>query len=214
MPRRTKEEAQETRRALLDAAERVFSRRGVSRTSLTDIAEAAGVTRGAIYWHFSNKADLIEAMLGRVTLPLEQAAQEMSGQHPDDPLQQVKQCMLGALMATATDAQAQRVFDILTHKCEYVDELYAVRERSLEMRVQCLKNVEKNLKRAITLGQLPATVNARLAAVGLHAMVDGLISNWLLDRRYVSLARQAESLVDLFLEGLRGVPAAVKTGRK
>ena len=48
MARRTKEDALATRTALLDAAERVFLQRGVSRTSLADIAQAAGVTRGAL----------------------------------------------------------------------------------------------------------------------------------------------------------------------
>ncbi|MBV5333220.1 TetR family transcriptional regulator, partial [bacterium] len=66
MARKTKEEAQETRKAILDAAETVFQERGVSRTSLAEIATAAGVTRGAIYWHFANKAELFDAMIQRV----------------------------------------------------------------------------------------------------------------------------------------------------
>ena len=49
MVRKTKEEAQETRSAILDAAELVFKENGVSRTSLAEIATAAGVTRGAVY---------------------------------------------------------------------------------------------------------------------------------------------------------------------
>src|ERR1700712_1304134 len=57
MVRRTKEEAAETRNSILDAAERVFFEKGVSRTTLADIALEAGVTRGAIYWHFANKGD-------------------------------------------------------------------------------------------------------------------------------------------------------------
>ena len=63
MARRTKEDAQATRTALLDAAERVFQQRGVSRTSLNEIAQAAGVTRGALYWHFKDKAALFNAMM-------------------------------------------------------------------------------------------------------------------------------------------------------
>ena len=54
MARRTRDEALETRNTILDTAERVFSERGVSHTTLADIAAAAGVTRGAIYWHFKN----------------------------------------------------------------------------------------------------------------------------------------------------------------
>src|SRR5215468_10863238 len=68
MVRRTKEEALETRNRILDAAERIFEKRGVSRTSLQDIAEAAGVTRGAIYWHFKGKDELFAAMMERATM--------------------------------------------------------------------------------------------------------------------------------------------------
>ena len=66
MVRKTKEEAQETRNAILDAAEVVFQKQGVSRTSLAEIAAAAGVTRGAIYWHFKNKEDVFNAMIERI----------------------------------------------------------------------------------------------------------------------------------------------------
>lgn len=58
MARKTKQEAQETRQYILDVALRLFSQQGVSSTSLGEIAKAAGVTRGAIYWHFKDKSDL------------------------------------------------------------------------------------------------------------------------------------------------------------
>lgn len=70
MARKTKEDALETRNQLLDAAEKVFFDKGFSQTSLMDIAEAAGLSRGAIYWHFKNKGDLFEAMADRIRLPL------------------------------------------------------------------------------------------------------------------------------------------------
>ena len=63
MARRTKQEAQATRSHILDTAELVFEQRGVSGTSLGEIAKAAGLTRGAIYWHFKDKADLFNACL-------------------------------------------------------------------------------------------------------------------------------------------------------
>ena len=66
MARRTKEDAQKTRELLIEAAENVFYDKGVSKASLSDIAESAGVTRGAIYWHFKNKHDVFEAMIERL----------------------------------------------------------------------------------------------------------------------------------------------------
>ena len=62
MVRKTKEEAMNTRARIMDAAIELFADRGFARTSLEEIAEAAGVTRGAVYWHFKNKFDLISAI--------------------------------------------------------------------------------------------------------------------------------------------------------
>ena len=72
MARRSKQDALATRNLILDTAERVFARRGLSRTSLQEIAQGAGVSRGAIYWHFKDKAALFEAIMQRVLLPMEQ----------------------------------------------------------------------------------------------------------------------------------------------
>jgi TetR/AcrR family acrAB operon transcriptional repressor len=69
MARRTKEEALETREQVLDAAELVFRERGVGHASLAEVADAAGVTRGAIYHHFASKAELFEARWGPCARP-------------------------------------------------------------------------------------------------------------------------------------------------
>lgn len=207
MARRTKAQAAATRNRILDAAERVFSRRGVARPSLEDIAAAAGVTRGAIYWHFRNKADLFAAMLARVTLPMEEMVDRAGDDAQADPLGYLRRCMVTVLRKTTDDAQTRRVFEIVCHKCEYVDELARVRDRYVEMRADCLDEIARGVRNAIRRGLLPAGVDARSAAVGLHALVDGLISNWLLDPKYFPLAREAEALVDRYLAGLGARPS-------
>jgi TetR/AcrR family acrAB operon transcriptional repressor len=204
MARRTKEEAQETRNALLDAAEHVFSERGVSRTSLTDVAAAAGLTRGAVYWHFRDKADMLDAMLCRVVLPQEARAEREEMRCEDaDPLVQLRGCLVGVLERTAADPQARRVFDIVYHKCEYIDEMAPARDRCITMRAGYVSEIERNLRDAVKLGLLPAKIRPRSAAVALHALVDGLIGNWVLDPKSFSLARDAGHMVDLFLNGLK-----------
>lgn len=214
MVRRTKEEALETRNLLLDAAERVFHEKGVSRTSLNDIAEAAGLTRGAIYWHFKNKADLFDAMMERVTLPLEQLVDVSDGKAEDDPLGHVRACAVGVLEQTARDAQMQRVFEIVAHKCEYVDDMVSLRQRHLECRSECLDQVEAGFRLASEKGQLPDHINPRRAAIGMHALIDGLIDNWLLDPGYFDLGSEAARMIDIYLAGLRehrdDVPATVR----
>ena len=202
MARNTKEEAQETRTRILDTAEQIFSEKGVSRTALSDIAEAAGVTRGAIYWHFKNKVDLFDAMMQRVTLPMEQMTQRFSDTELEDPIAYIRASALNVLLRLAKDEQTRRVFDIMSNKCEYVDEMEALRTRHHESCMECIGHVEEGFKNAVKKGQLPLHVNTRRAARGMHALIEGMISNSLLDRHFISLTKDAEPIIDIYLAGL------------
>lgn len=202
MVRRTKEEAKATRNQLLDAAEIVFNQKGVARSSLADIAAAAGVTRGAIYWHFKNKADLFHAMLERVEMPLDEMIGQLSSEQLAAPLAFIRKASLKVLSHIATDAQTCRVFDIAHHKCELVDEMAIARERRLEGRAGCLNQIEEAVRAAILQGALPKSLNPHTAAIGLHALIDGLISNWVLHPDSFSLAAEAGTLIDIYLSGL------------
>jgi TetR/AcrR family transcriptional regulator, acrAB operon repressor len=207
MARRTKEEAQETRNRILDTAEEVFREQGVTSTSLADIADAAGVTRGAIYWHFRNKGDLFAAMLDRVALPMEEMIRRAADASTEDPLSSLRACCVHVLRQAAEDLRCRRVFEILTRKCEYVDELHSLSQRVLQCRADGLEMMERALRNAMRRGQLSRHVNARRGALGLHAYVDGLIYDWLMDPTYFALGKEAEALVDLYLGGLRATSA-------
>ncbi|MCW5651887.1 MAG: TetR family transcriptional regulator [Ramlibacter sp.] len=202
MARRTKEEALATRNRLLDGAEMLFQAKGVSRTSLHDIAQAAGTTRGAIYWHFKDKADLFNAMMERVTLPMENALLgDEDGDGSTDSLTHMRMALLNALARIAGDAQTRRVFEVVTHKVEYVEELSAVRERHLSVRGECLARIQQDLRRAATARGVRLRHPA-LAARGLHALIDGLIQNWLLDPGAFDLVTTGKQSMDLYLSGL------------
>lgn len=207
MVRRTKDEATETRNQILDAAERVFSARGVSRTSLSDIAEAASVTRGAIYWHFKDKADLFCEMVARVTMPMEDAPCQINPGQEADPLASVHAMLTGILERTSGDAQARRVFHIVFNKCEYVDEMEPVWQRFREMQAGCLDRLEQGLSAAIACGQLPKTLDARATAVGLHALVNGMISKLVMDPEHRPAKTGAADIIRVFIDGIRGAPA-------
>ncbi len=208
MVRRTKEEAQETRHKLLDAAEHLFQAQGVSRTTLQDIALRAGTTRGAIYWHFKDKADLFNAMMDRVTMPLEATfTQDDSpvpkGQETDCvALYRIRQCTLNALEQIANDPQTRRVFEVATHKVEYVEELQAVRQRHLAVRNNCVSSIEQRMETAAQQIGLQLPISASVAAQGLHALIDGLIQNWLLDPAGFDLLTIGPPIMDAYLAGL------------
>lgn len=202
MVRRTKQEALETRTLILDTAERVFQAKGVGHTTLADIAAAAGVTRGAIYWHFENKAALLQAVNDRVHLPLEAMNQIIADAHLDDPAAALRQTAVTVLRQAAEDERTRRVFEIFSFKCEYVGDMADMLERQRESRRACLAAIGENLRHAVAKGQLPAGLDVERAAVGLYALVNGLIDNWLMDPDSFDLAQAGEPLVAAYCAGL------------
>lgn len=207
MVRRTKEEALATRHRILDAAEALFERQGVSRTSLADIAAAADVTRGAIYWHFKDKSDLFNAMMDRATLPLEEGMSCSGPCAQEDPLAFLRERSLQVLKLTASNDQMRRVLDISMHKVEYVDELLGVRDRQVEGRRECLAECEAAFRAALKAGLLQPALPARAAAIGLHALIDGLARNWLLDPKAFDLPKVGRQAIDNYLAGMVAQPA-------
>ena len=202
MARRTKADAKTTRNNLLDAAEQLFQSRGVSHTSLNDIATAAGTTRGAIYWHFKDKADLFNAMMERVTLPLEQTLVVAFVEQAANPVAEIRSAMHDALRLIATHAQTRRVLQIATHQVEYTADMGAVLERHLSVHDGCVERNHAALQRAFTARNQPPPVPLDCAARGLQVLVEGLVHQWLLNPEAFDLQANGRAALDVYLRGL------------
>jgi TetR/AcrR family acrAB operon transcriptional repressor len=206
MARSTKEEALETRSRILDAAENVFHTQGVSQTSLADIAAAADVTRGAIYWHFENKSHLFNAMCERVKLPLEAMMDAETELRATDPLGQFLIDAVQVLRHVVHDPRTRKVFDILFNKCEYVepDDPIVVRRRESFMKGKT--KIKKMLVNSIARGQLPVNLDIDLAYVMVHATFSGLLHDWLFESGNFDLSKDAERLFSATIHMLRMAP--------
>lgn len=205
MVRRTKAEAESTRAAILDAAEVLFFQHGVSRTTLEKIAVAANVTRGAIYWHFENKADLFNAMLERVRLPFQTMLTEIDNDVTAEPFAQLQQLFTNGLQLIAASEQKQRVLTIVFHRCEYIDELNPAVTKQDELDEQTVAVMQRAFERAAAAGTLRDGISPRLAANAMHMYVGGIISTFLLRPQQCDLQQCASALIDTMLQGLKRV---------
>ena len=61
--RRTKEDAEQTRQAILESAMDIFYEKGYSKTTFDEIAKRINLTKGAVYWYFRNKPDIVAALI-------------------------------------------------------------------------------------------------------------------------------------------------------
>lgn len=202
MVRRTKEDAEETRHQLLEAAQRVFAEKGVSRTSLQDIAQAAGVTRGAIYWHFKNKAELFNAMMDSVVLPMEQAMQQIGHDIGQDPLVELERAVLQTMRSIESDPRTRAIFEVATLKVEYVDELLAVKQRHVQCYMDGTRQMQRSLEDAAARRSATLAEPADTAAHGLHALMVGLIHSWMLGPSRFQLVAVSQAAIRTYLAGL------------
>jgi len=204
MVRRTRADAQGTREAILDAAQRMFLERGVSRTSLQQIASAAGVTRGAIYWHFRDKSDLFSAMLDRVRLPLSDLADayRQDGGHRD-PVEMLEK-LCGLALAKLDENETYRnVYIILATRCEFAGEMNPAFERQLAIDCENLGKVEQDFVEARELGLLAAHVDPRVATLSLYSLMHGIYETWLRAPESYDIRADGAAMLRLFFQGLR-----------
>ena len=202
MARRTRQDADATRQSLLDAAELVFYDKGVARASLAEIAQAAGATRGAIYWHFKDKVDLFNAMMDRVTLPLEAVCNAGEVVELGDPLLRVRSVVRQLLVVMVTDAHTRRVFEIGMYRVEYVSELSGVRERHQAVLLRFRALLARDLELAAQQAALVLPMAASDVALGLQALFDGLLQVWILGGTDFDLCAIGLGAVDAYLRGL------------
>ncbi len=196
--RRTKAEAEETRRKILSAAERVFYKKGVSGTTLEEIASEAGVTRGAIYWHFANKTDLFLALYDEVPLPQEDMVARDIETEASDTLAIVESAIGDWLEMLAKDEQRQRILTIML-RCDYDDEMLTVLDRQKQMEERHSAMLDLAFARALERGQLQESWTPASAVRTLHWMMLGLCTEWLLfGRRFDLAAEGRETLRRLF----------------
>lgn len=196
--RRTKAEAEETRTSIIHAAERVFYEKGVSNATLEDVAKAAGVTRGAIYWHFSNKTDLFLELYNSVSLPQEDMLAREIEQPGSDVLCYVEKAAGDWLSELAGDEHGQRIFTILL-RCPYDEDLLPVLERQQEVDDRHVALLENAFAKARSEGYLNANWTPQSATKALWWMMGGLCSEWLLfGRRFDLAAEGRDGLKRLF----------------
>lgn len=204
MARKTKEEAEKTRESLLDAAEQVFLGKGVASASLEEIAQLAGLTRGALYWHFDNKAALLNAVHQRAKAPLD-AVYEDALLEGKDPIDALRGSTTHALRLIATDTRMRNIFTILMFKCEQADQLNTSIRCPAQKRTDALVKFSNAFTKAYENNQLVEGLTPDSAAFGLHAYISGIFSDYLRYPEGRDLYALAPILIDTYFRGIQRV---------
>ncbi|MDO4435452.1 MAG: TetR family transcriptional regulator [Cardiobacteriaceae bacterium] len=173
--RRTKEQAEQTRQDLLQSALELFVHQGYIQTSISQIASRAKVTRGALYYHFMNKAEILKALACLYLAPIFEAAQSalLAEQQVWKNLEQTLVTMFTDIL---DNPNRQAFFRIMHEQCGSSEDVRQImREYDELFQQQSALMVEK--------GKLEGAIHQQLDAgyVHLHigSMMNGLVSCYL-----------------------------------
>lgn len=200
--RRTKEEAAATRQAVLDAALIVFSEKGYAATNLDDIAVQAGLTRGAIYWHFKGGkvelyTTLVSEVSSRVVDVIEDAMAE--GGSTGDMLRRM---LVNTLIFLEEDEQYRQVTELTMFKSAHPELEAGLKLKSAGMRTT-ISEIADLIRAGVDAGELRADLDTASIGAAFVSLENGLAMTWLLTERAFSLHAAAEAAADVFIGGLR-----------
>ena len=202
--RRTKEDAAKTRAAIVTAALACFERHGIGQSTLEQIATEAGVTKGAIYWHFSNKAEIFRALREQVSLPLLDRADTTLLHGTEVPaLERVARFLEATLALLEADRRTREALGVMHFKCEYVDSLAEELDDGRRNARRLAAALESAYAEAQRDGLLRTDLTPRVAAVETLVFLTGLMRMWLLDRGRCGIRRDARATMRAHVESRR-----------
>lgn len=196
--RRTKEQAAETGRQILKAAEELFLDQGYDNVSLEAIAAAAGVTRGAVHWHFKNKQGLLLALQEEAQAPFRELAEhvgdatgpallalfdkaisDMFAELEGDPRTKGLIRVVMRLDLTLPDAEGEGGSTFRAEMRGVLERIFQVVERDVGLR---------------------APWTPRSAASALGTAISGLVLEWALGKDAFRLAPDGQTLIRMMLD--------------
>ena len=198
MARKTKEDTEATRVGILDAAEACFHEHGVARTTLEMIAARAGYTRGAVYWHFKNKTEVLAAIIQRVHLPFMQELERTSSDERRTPIHDLRAVMIYSFIELSEDERLRKTMEIML-RSDASSESRALAELQQSGFRDALDRMERALRRAQDLGQLRDGADPKIAARMLHATVLGVLHGAMVEPELMDLKRDGMLALDMTL---------------
>jgi AcrR family transcriptional regulator len=190
--------ADERRAHIMQAALACFARKGYYLTTMDDIAQESGLSKGSLYWYFESKKELFLSIFEVFFRQMEAVIQPILEEtlSPSEKLRAVAEVFMGSVIEAQLFVSVMIDFWSQTRHEEDINQLL---RQVYEPYYQGLAAI---IEEGIQQGEFRPVNAAHLASL-LMAVYDGLMMQWLAMPEWVDLAGQTETLLDALLEGLR-----------
>ena len=169
MARRTKEEAEATKKAISIATLEIFCEKGYSRTTFDEIAKRINLTKGAVYWHFRNKADILSEIIRKT---FEITRNIIAIKVPKiDSLEQLKQYMHEELKLIENNPEYRQCLYFVFHQMEWSEAIL----NKVSADVKSITDFNKEqIKKTLKTEQENKQIKSELNIEDITECIDGL----------------------------------------
>lgn len=202
MARRTKEDAEQTKTEILNSAMELFYEKGFARTTFDEIAKRINLTKGAVYWHFRNKADLLAELMRRTFTEKEQRTWPQKPQI--NTLDDLRQYYAYAAEAIETDPEFCKFLFFIIFQMEWSEIITAqIRQRVHEITDYPQKELKERLTFIQKSGEISADINIDDLAILMSCTWRGLTDAFVSKQYPMNLRHAVLQAFDLIMDGLK-----------
>ena len=200
--KRSKQDAAQTRDALLEAALAVFGSKGYAASTLEDIAKAAKVTRGALYHHFAGKAELYHTLVTQAASQPGQVVQTAIAEGGSF-LEIVRKVFVRQIVLLETDPQYRATAELVMFKLEPHAELEQAAELLSSGRRATLELLTGAFEQGIEHGLVRSDLGSTELARTFMALQIGLFHVWSTHPHAFDLEQSAQAVAEVLIAGIQ-----------
>ena len=198
--RKTKEEAEITKQKIMDASLQLFKNKGVDATRLQDIAKAAGMTRGAIYWHFKNKLDILATLMLDMKKRFEVLLKNFQ-EEDGSAVEKLERLIHEIIMAHTADEQFKDLIIVMMSNYQISKNLRKHHFKD-EFPTQFIETVSDLTRQGMDEGAIRRDIDPNeIAWLVLFLFTGSIITNLKFPNAY-KVSDKSDRIVDCFIHGI------------
>jgi len=189
--------SEERKNQILDAAMETFSKVGFHKARMSDIADTSGLSKGALYWYFENKNDLINNLLARVFEPeIKDLRSLLTDPRPVD-----ERLLVFAERSAEDMVKMLKWVPLVYDFIALAFRQEAIKESIKNIYQQNMDILEMLIQQGIDSEQL-VTDNAKDAAIAIGSILEGTVVLWIYDPIRIDVKKHIMSNMKLLMRGL------------
>lgn len=201
--RKTKKEAEKTRNKILKSALKVFLKNGYSKTSLADIAQNAGYTRGAVYWHFKDKSEILEKINSKFFSRFSYKQSEIL-ESPLNPMNKINEMININLPLLYNNKEFRDFIELTWFKTE-IDQHEGLLQGKIAITKTFNDTITTLFQAASYEGELKKEVDPEIAALSVTSLINGIYRGYFVMPDKLQSEKTSTTIIESYLNQIKNI---------